>query len=238
MTEFSDQEVVAFVDRQMDDHARAAFEAQLRIDGALVRRVAAHGWIARQIVMACGSPPETAVDSMQLERLGQVAGTPEPIRLAALSRQTGWARWAAGITAIAASLVIGFFGGLRTAQPVSQFLTQHDGKAVAAGELAWNLSHRPSGEDGQIQIGMTFRTANGLCRSFKTSGLSGIGCLAGRQWTVPILVESKADQPTGVDYQVAGGSIAPAVMAEIDRSIEGEPLNLTQEREALGRLGD
>lgn len=238
MTEFSDQEVVAFVDRQMDDKARAAFEAQLRIDETLARRVAAHGWIARQIVMACGSPPEVAADSAQLEQLGLGPGNTGPIRPAVLSRQTGRARWAAGITAIAASLAIGFFGGLHTAQPGSQLLTQWDGKAIAADDLAWNLSHKLSGESGQIQIGMTFRTAKGLCRSFKTSGLSGIGCLAGRQWTVPILVESKADQPTGVDYQVAGGSIAPAVMAEIDRSIEGEPLTLTQEREVLGRAAD
>lgn len=107
MTEFSDQEVVAFVDRQMDDKARAAFEAQLRTDGALAHRVAAHGWIARQIVTACGSPPEVAADSAQLERLGLGPGNTGPIWLPVLSRQTGWARWAAGITAIAASLAIG-----------------------------------------------------------------------------------------------------------------------------------
>lgn len=236
MTHYSDRDIVAFVDGQMDEDARAAFDDERRGDIDLERRVAAHGWMVRQIVAAYGKAPQDAVDRALIDRLGLGAGGIAPMRRAGIAIRPAWARWVAGLTALAASLAVGFLGGRLTGNTEPRLLVQGDGGIIAKGELARALSDQLSGDRGQIQIGLTFKTADGVCRTFKSSlGLSGIGCRDGQQWNLPILVRSNSDQPNGMDYQLASGDISFAVMAEVDRRIVGEPLDEVQEREFLMR---
>ena len=61
------------------------------------------------------------------------------------------------------------------------------------------------------------------------NGMSGLGCREDGQWAVPIVV-SGSSQPEGTaEYSLAGGSVAPPVMAEVDRRMIGEPLSPAEE---------
>lgn len=236
MTRISDEEIVTYVDGQMDAAGRAAFAARLEVDPGLAQRVAAHDWIARQIVAAYGAPPATEVDDALIAQLGLHEENVVTIASRRSARLAGFMQWATGIAAIAASIAVGFFVGRTTPPTETALFSQLDGRIVASGNLDDALSSKLSGEAGPIGIKLTFRTAEGVCRSFRlSSGASGIGCRQGGRWTVPILVDTRPDQAVGADYRLAGGDIAPEVMAEVDQRIEGLPYAPGQERELRDR---
>ena len=240
MTKFSDEDVVAFIDGQMNANAKSAFTEQLQAEPALAQSVTAHQWMARQIVAAYGNPPTNALSKVQIAQLGLERDNIFKLQFDRPSMPGAFMpgariRLAAGITAIAASLALGFIGARTSYTPDTDILTQRDGKIVATGELAQALSTKASGEKGQIQISMSFRTADGVCRSFEVKPrLSGIGCQDGGHWTIPVMAENRLNQSAGMDYKLASGDISPTVMAEVDRRILGLPLTLEQEQKALG----
>ena len=243
MNKFSDEDVVAFIDGQMDAQAKSAFAKQAKVEPALAQCVTAHQWMARQIVAAYGQPPTNALSKAQIAQLGLERDNIFKLKarmssLPAASIPGTWTRLAAGITAIAASLAIGFVGARTSYTPDTDILTQRDSQVFATGKLAHALSSKASGEKGQIEISMTFRTVDGVCRSFEVKPrLSGIGCQDGGHWSIPVMAESRLNQSTGRDYQLASGDISPTVMAEVDRRIVGVPLTLEQEQKVLGSGG-
>lgn len=237
MTDIADESVIAFVDGQLDSEARVAFEARLAREPRLSERVAAHRWMARQIAAAYGPPPERDVDDALVSRLGLGDG-----RVVALSehRRAGHrGRFrAANIAAIAASLALGLVIGRGTPTPNSALIEEQAGRPIASGILAAGLSNQLTGEPGAVRIGLSFRTDQGICRTFRNDrGLSGIGCREGRYWRVPMMTAelAYAGSGAGTEYQLAGGQIPPAVMAQVDRWIRGEPLAPSEEVEMRKR---
>lgn len=232
MSKIPDDDVIAYVDGCLQGSERAAFEASLRENPELAEQVAAHRWIARQIVAAFGEPPRDEVDDADLARLGLSEGN--VVEFAARRRHTTRRSvFAASLSsAIAASLVAGVFLDRMISEPdVGILQADSTGRVVARGELAENLSDRLSGVPGEVRIGLTFRTAQTVCRTFATpQGLSGLGCREDGQWLVPIVTTSRADTQRKTEYRLAGGDVAPFVMAEVDRLIVGEPLSPTQEK--------
>lgn len=236
MSETSDFEVIAYVDGCLDDAARAAFEARLAADPQLAERVAAHRWMTRQIVSAFGPPPGEEIEPMLLAKLGLAEPNVVPIRSRAMRPSRPLlALLASG--ALAASLVAGLFiGRWIDAAPAPLLRSGPAQQLLADGVLAEGLSGNLAGQAAQVRIGMSFRTAQGICRTFSTaSGMSGLGCRHGGNWTVPI-VTSAAPANGGGDYRLAAGEVAPAVMAEVDRRILGDPLG-TAEEQRLRKAG-
>lgn len=235
MTGFTEEDVVAFIDGQMDAKAKSTFAEQLAVEPELAKSVAAHQWMARQIVAAYGNPPNDAFSGAQIAELG--LGRDNIVKLGVIRPPMpgAWIKLATGITAIAASLAVGFVGARSFYSPNTNILTQADGKVIAAGDLDRALSSNPSAQKGQIQISMTFRTADGVCRTFALKPrLSGIGCQNGGHWTIPVMAESGSNLPNGTDYQLASGDISSTVMAEVDRRIVGAPLTSEEEQKVLG----
>lgn len=232
MSKTSDEEIVAYVDGQLDDAACAAFEARLAQEPELARQVAAHRWMARQISAAFGAPSEDRINEADLARLGLFAGDVVRLparRLPSAHRST----FAAVLTgAIAASLVVGVAIDRMLLKPDRQLLeTTRASQLVAQGELADSLSNQLSGAPGAIRIGISFRTAHAVCRTFSTSnGLSGLGCRRGTQWVVPTLASEPTDPQNAAEYRLAGGEVAPSVMAEVDRRMVGDPISPAAEK--------
>lgn len=231
MTETSDIDVIAYVDGCLEDAARTAFEERMRDDPALAERVAVHRWMTQQIVSAFGPRPGDEVDPALLARLGLAGEKVVPLR----RRQPGGRKpLLAFLTsgAIAASLVAGLFIGRWTDNAPAPWLRSGPNNQVLAdGTLAKDLSGNLAGQPGAVKIGMSFRTAQGLCRTFSTgSGLSGLGCRQGNNWVLPILVNG-VGAPSGGEYRLAAGDVAPAVMAEVDKRIVGDPLSPAEEQQ-------
>ncbi|WP_338468448.1 hypothetical protein RXV95_07830 [Novosphingobium sp. ZN18A2] len=237
MTSAADADVIAYVDGRLEGAARDTFEARLANDPALVRQVAAHRWMSRQIVAAFGVPPGDEIDESELARLGLSTGN--VVDLAGRSRhavrRSVFGAIAAG--ALAAGLVAGVLLDRTIDRPDAGMLqADGNGRVFAQGELADSLSHRLSGEPGPVKIGLSFRTAQGICRTFSTPrGLSGIGCREGNGWSVPIVSAPQRPAQESGEYRLAGGAVAPAVMARVDTSIVGDPLAPAQEKALIAR---
>ena len=232
MKELTDEAVILFVDGGMTGAELAEFEARLATDVTLAERVSAHRWMVRQIVAAYGSPPDEVVDGPLLDRLGLNEDNVFPfatIRNFKASRAIGWS---VAASALAASLVIGVMVGQSMLAPANGIILGSSGKLVASGELSERLSNQLTGEQGPVQIGVSFRAENGVCRTFHVQqGASGLSCREGERWIVPIMVTDNPNPNGPTEYSLASGNIAPAVMAEVDRRIKGEPLSAEQERQ-------
>lgn len=226
--------IVAYVDAALAPEAHRAFEQRLAAEPALVDRVAQQRWLARQIVAAFGPPPEGALPPALLVALGE----PQRAALTALrggraARGPRWRRLAARMAvpaAVAAALAVGLWlGGTLTARP--GWTTWQDGRLVAVNDLAGALSRQESGQPGPVTIGMTIRTAQGACRTFSAAGgTSGLACRQGERWVLPVIVSEPVPAPAAGDYRLAGGEVAPSVMAEVDRRSTGAPLSAAEER--------
>lgn len=138
--------------------------------------------------------------------------------------------WAASVGTIAASLVVGIFVGQAMFTPGTAMIADTGGRPTASGVLADGLSNQLAGEPGPVRIGVSFKTENGICRTFRTAqGVSGLGCREGTHWLVPVMATDGADPAATTEYRLAGGDVAPSVMAEVDRRIRGEPLTTSEE---------
>lgn len=229
MNDVPDETVILFVDGCMDREALIAFEARLANDPVLAKRVEAHRWMAQQIVAAHG-PPEVAVDQSLIARLG--LGDDNVIGILDCRRSVarGGIIWTARISAIAASLVLGIFVGQAMLRPGTAMIANIGGRPTASGDLAYGLSNQLTGESGSVRIGVSFKTGNGICRTFRTAqGVSGLGCREGTDWLVPVMATDGADHVAATEYRLASGDVAPSVMAEVDRRIHGEPLSVAEE---------
>ena len=232
MKEVTDEAVIQFVDGCMTCNELAAFEARLAIDASLAERVSAHRWMARQIVAAYGSQPEAVIDQSLLDWLGLHEDNVLPFTGTRKLKFARAVNWSVGAGALAASLVIGVMVGQSLLAPPNGLILESHGKLLASGELAERLSNQLTGEQGPVRIGVSFRADNGVCRTFHVSqGASGLGCREGEHWTIPIMVTDDSNPNRPTEYSLAGGDIAPSVMAEVDRRIKGEPFNAEQERQ-------
>jgi hypothetical protein len=143
---------------------------RLANDAVLAERVAAHRWMARQIVAAYGPPPEAAVDECLVARFGLGDGDGNVVAIAD-SRRPAARRvmiWTARIGAITASLVIGILVGQAMFTPRTAMTADTGGRLMASGVLADRLSNQLAGELGPVHIGASFRTESGICRTFRT----------------------------------------------------------------------
>jgi hypothetical protein len=140
--------------------------------------------------------------------------------------------------AMAASLVAGVLISWRfLGAGDSGLMDSANGALVARGPLATALERQLASDqsrDAPVQIGLTFKARDGAyCRSFllRETRTAGLACNAGGQWRI---------QVTTVAEVAAGGvqqasSPPPAVLAAIEASIVGEPLDAGGEQNA--RLG-
>ena len=234
MKEFTDEAVVLFVDGGMTGDELAAFQARLATDASLAERVTAHRWMVRQIVAAYGSPPDEVVDGSLLNRLGLNEGNVLPFAAFRNFKASRAASWTVGTGALAASLVIGVMVGHSMLAPPNGVVLGSSGELVASGDLSERLSNQLTGQQGPVQIGVSFRAENGVCRTFHVQrGASGLGCREGGRWIVPIMVTDNPNPNGLTEYSLAGGDFAPTVMAEVDRRIKGEPLSAEQEEQLI-----
>jgi len=242
----SDEELMAYVDGELDAAARAAVEQAMRDDPQVARRVDAERSLRAQL----GSAFRDVLDEPVPDRLMAAARAQAPsaadAKVVPLARTRdkepastpGWRRgtW----LALAACLVAGIAIGL--ALPVLRASREDvrvasDGALIAGGELAMALETRlsTSGEGG-VHIGLTFDAKDGrYCRTFTTAavhGRAGVACRTQTGWRIEAL-EQSTDRGDAGDYRMAGSSLPPPVRAAVDSRIQGEAFDAAREMQAI-----
>lgn len=237
---FDDEMLMAYADGELAPADAARVEAAMAHDPSLADVVASHRALRR--TLGAGFAP--ALDEPVPEHLLAMLRQPQapagnvvalaPRRERAPARRWALPEWGA----IAAACVLGIAvsqWGIPRDEPMLQ--RGVDGELVAGRGLAAPLERQLAGDarEGSVAIAISFRNADGrYCRSFVTEAaqpLSGLACRRpdGR-WQVAAVMEA-ALSPGG-ELEQASSALPPALLAEIDARIAGEPLDAAQEMAA------
>jgi len=241
---FSDELLIAFVNGELAEPARAAVERALRADPAIAARVAqlrarrsrvygvvAGGRDSGNHAHAHGAPGGAKVVQLDMVR----AARHGPLPPAPAAKPVWMLRhWSAVAAALAAGALAGGFGWhLWQGEAELASLSGAEGALVAQGHLASALSAQLSspGPSGRVRIGISFLAKDGTyCRSFVMDTTAGLACRDGGRWKVPVLAQGAA----GAAW-MDGNGLPPAVLDAIDERIAGTPLGAAAERAAHAR---
>ncbi len=234
----SDDELLSYLDGELDSSRRSALAGLIAADPQLAIRIAA----------------QHRADERVRRALNHTLDEPLPDRLVAtaarFSRGVGGApvrrRWAStGWLAVAASIALLSFLVPQAERWIggdSNLIFRADGLA-ASGELAHALSNQlaatQTAED-PIQLRLSFvANSRQYCRVFVSSagklGAAGIACRDGDIWRIRIL-ESEADTgPNQNSFRQAATPLSPTLLSVIDDSIAGEALDARAEASASAR---
>ncbi|WP_040786150.1 hypothetical protein [Massilia niastensis] len=240
---FSDDLLIAYINGELAEPARAAVERAMRADPILAARIAQHRARRSRVVGVSANghdgsshsqrhvPPGGAkVVHLDALRPGRPVPPPPPSRPSWSARH-----WAAVGAALVTGVLAGMLGwrGLAVDSGVVT-LVESDGALVARGRLVKALSGQlasPGPSDTGVRIGITFVSKEGgYCRSFVVDTTAGLACRAGGRWTIPVLAQGQA----GAAY--LDGSVLPqAVLDAIEQRSAGAPLDPVAERSAQQR---
>lgn len=247
--DWSDEQLLAFVDGEADPATAAALEVAMAADAELAARVRDMIATRDAIAHAFDDVLEEDIPEPLLARLAQPAQPASVIDLAARREaRTALRGRVMQWTAMAACLGIGVVLGGRVlpqadpAQPQALVLASAQG-TVAGPALADALASQTSGSDRQLAGGealrpvLTFTSVDGaLCRQFTLSAAAqasnGLACrdAGSGQWRILVLAGSETAAGT---YRTVAGPGDTAVDAAVDALIAGEPLDAAAERAAL-----
>lgn len=240
----SDDELVAFVDGELDPARHAALLDHAAQDPALAERIERHRALRERIAAAYAEVLDEPVPIQLLRTARDSTGAPadaSPSGRGTASRQRRW-RWA-HVGAIAASVVLGVaLGSYLTAQRAVDSAGSRtadaglalDGGALAAtGALGDALEHQlANAPRGDVDIALTFVSREGqYCRAFTQAraGTAGIACREGARWRIALLAAAPA---AGDELRQAGSALPAAVIEEVERGAAGDTLSVVQESRA------
>jgi hypothetical protein len=240
---FSDETVMAYVDGELDEKARAAMDAALARDPELARRVARHRALRDRLRGEFAPVLQEPVPERLLVAARGAAGRPRPTNVHPLPPQLrarwSWPQWAA----MAASLAVGVLvAPLWWREGAGGPLAVRGGHAVATGTLARALSEQLASNQAPgapVGIGVSFLSRNGsYCRTFllrEQSALAGLACREHEQWRLEVLAAATPSSAAPEQYRPAASSLPSAVAHTIDELIVGEPLDASAESAARSR---
>jgi hypothetical protein len=239
---WSEAQIHAFVDGELDAPTAARIEADSRADAALAARITAQ----RELKTLLRGAFDPVLDEPVPQRLREVLAQPTarasvtPIGAAvgAAARKTSpaRARWSLREWgAIAATLVLGMLvGALALRSPTRLPLEQAHGRLVARGALDTALSTQPAGAaTGTTRINLSFRAADGAwCRGFALGETTtGLACRRQGRWILQLLDGSAP--AAGGDYRQAASSLSPAMIDAITALGGGDALSPEDEQQQL-----
>jgi len=237
----SGEEIMAYVDGELDEAARVRIAQAALADRDLADRIAAQHALRERLQAHFAPVAQEPVPAAWVESIRQGAPSAQVIDLAAVRAERAakverppsrHRAWIGG--AVAACVAVALFVGTQQPGPSSdaQPIVARQGVLVASGDLGRALDRQLASapEGGPIRMLGTFhRAGGGLCRVFAGPQASGVACHEGGQWQLQhVLPGSPASQAA---YRQAGAPDA-ALMEIAQAMAEGPPLDAGQERAA------
>lgn len=236
-TSWSDAQIHAFVDGELDAHTAARIEEHSRTDAALAARIAAQRELKTLLQGAFDPVLNEPVPQRLRDALAQ-PGASARVTPIGSARQASAAhvRWSLREWgAIAATLLLGVLLGAVVFHSARGLpLDTEQGRLVARGELDTALSTQLSGAASTAtRIGLSFRAGDGAwCRSFNLrEGSAGLACRRQGRWVVQLLDGSPL--AAGTDYRQAASSLSPAMVNAITALGGGDALSAEEEQQQL-----
>lgn len=248
-TAWSDEDLMAFADGQLQGERAARLAEAVAADAALRERVQALQAQRRRVAAAFAdvldepvpdrlsallAPP--AVVDLAAER--QRRATPPPLATPAARRPSSWLQWGG----MAASLVLGVLLGWQIGGPRGAggeaLLAESDGQVVAGARLARVLEGHAGGDAAAagVSVPLSFVARDGrYCRAFSVERVAGLACRDATQWSVQTTVASQAAADGQAGMRQAATALPAALLEAIDERIEGAALSAEQERAARDR---
>lgn len=229
----SDETMMAYVDGELDEPARTAFEAAMASDPQLARRVARQQAVRTRMRQAFDPTLDEPVPPRLLASVDAVRARAGRPRLP----PTTW-------LAMAASLVVGVLVGHGVSLWTGSQPNIVAGRAgpAASGELERALTDRLASEQSAadvVRVGFSFRARTGeYCRTFQLSAdieVAGLACRNADQWRIPVLAASPGRPTAPGGLRQASGTLPDSVRAAVEASIDGEPLDAAGEAWARDR---
>jgi hypothetical protein len=219
------EQIVAFVDGELDDAARAEVEAAAQADAVVAADIAAHRRLRAQLAAAFGPIADEPVP----EALLRAAAPPAEAEVIAFKPRYVFTRpqmMQAG--AMAACLIAGVLLSLAFTGPRGDFAPTSSG-LVARGALEQALTKQLAADDtaaGRPRIGMTFRNDEGsLCRTFTTTANEGLACHQAGDWRIEVATRAAASP----EFAQAA---SPLLIQAVEAHIAGEPFDAAAEKQA------
>lgn len=224
-----DDRLMAYLDNELDDAARAEVEAALAEQPPLRRQLEQQRAL-RETLRAHYDPVAEEMVPARLRALLE----PEIVDLSAARARRNRPLWQT-FTAIAASLLIGIVVGRTLPGGAEAPIAVQGGALVAQGDLADALDDQLASAqtaDAATRIGVSFARADGAyCRTFESNDLSGLACRDGDAWRMVMTAESSSARN---DYRQAGTGAA-RIAETAQELMAGEPLDAAGERQARDR---
>ena len=216
----TDETLMAYADGVLSGEEASAVEAAMTADPDLRRHVEAHRALSDSVASAYAG----------------VLNEPVPERLTQAAQRRGrptLPAWAA----VAAALTVAVLAGLGAWSMGQDGLTGgadgRQARGALKAELESGLASAPSG--GVAQVGLTYRTSDGYCRTFAVrddAPWSGVACRKGKDWVIRTRVKSPAGDAPAPAYRQATSTLPSEILTTIEATMVGEPLDATQEAAA------
>jgi hypothetical protein len=228
----SDEELLAYVDGELDAAKRAALEGEIAADPELATRIAGQRALRERLQRAFGGTLEEPVPPRLVDAArGFSVADIRAARTRKRQRQLLATYWLAA----AASLVLGilispWIPRLAGEEPD---IRAGGGSLAASGDLAKALTSQLASEQSpsdRIRLAVSFAANSGeYCRAFvvrrEDSSMSGVACREQDVWRIRSL-DSAANAPGQYgSYRQAATPLSPLILQAIESSMVGQPLD-------------
>lgn len=222
--EWDDELIAAYADGEMHTLIQDRFEEALAQDDALRARVERETMLRARL----GEHFDPVLEEPVPERLRAVLET-EPARTVVsindARERRRLTRQACVPAAVAASLVVGLFGGQLIGGEGGVSALPLAGGALAEA-LDTQLASAPA--TGDMRIGVTFRDGDDrVCRTFDGAEVAGFACRDGGAWRIEMLAPGSGSQAAGYQQATSGAML---VLQAAQERMAGEPAREDEER--------
>lgn len=241
------EQLMAYVDGELDAEARARFELAMAADPALARSVAGQRALRARLAASFGPQlrepmPERLVQTARAAPAGEA-----PVAWLGAWRERGRPQrqavriWALPMALAASVLLAGVLAVALWRTPGAGGFALQNGQLLARGGVAEALSTtlvNSQAADAAVRIGFSFRDHAGrLCRTFMvhTQGSAGIACRAGADWQIETVAAAPPEPGVGNGLRMAGNAWPASILREVEQRIDGEALDAAGEERARAR---
>lgn len=245
MSAISEEQLLAWLDGELDEAAAAEVARAVARDPALAERARRERALRDKLRMAFApvldeTPPQRLLATLGMQQEKEPAAPAAtdnvlPLRPRSATQRVREWRWPE-YGALAASVVLGVMIGAQLLHaPAQGPVRMQDGTLVASSELEKVLDVKLAADaraNDALAVGLSFRDGEGnYCRTFAAEGaqpLAGLACRSGEQWRVVAL--GQAERQSG-ELRQASSALPAAVLAEVDAR-QQEMLDASAERKA------